>query len=172
MSMRVSISVLVISAALVVGSGAPAMAQSVRLLGDFKDWSAYTTSDNAGKLCFAISKPKSTEPMPDGYGEAYLYLTHRPNENVRYELNLVAGYGFALDSAAQVNIGGSRHALFTSADAAWLENSAQAENVAGIMRAGTTMVIEGTSVQGIKIAQSFSLSGVTAASRAIDAECR
>jgi hypothetical protein len=39
------------------------------------------------------------------------------------------------------------------------------------MRAGTTLVIEGTNVGGVKVAETFSLSGATAASRAIDGGC-
>jgi hypothetical protein len=148
-----------------------AAAQSVRLLGDFRDWSAYATSDSAGKICFVLSKPVSTEPEPDGYGDAYLYLTHRPAERIRNEFNLVAGYTFSPDSEAQLQVGGETYALFTSDDAAWLLDTDSAQDVASSMRAGTTMVIEGTSERGIKIRQTFSLSGVTAASRAIDAEC-
>jgi len=61
--------------------------------------------------------------------------------------------------------------LFTSADAAWLENPNDSENAAGNMRAGTQLVIEGTTERGIKVRQTFSLSGVTAASRAINDSC-
>jgi hypothetical protein len=148
-----------------------AVAQSVRLLGDFRDWSAYATSDSAGKLCFVLSKPTATEPQPDGYGQAYLYLTHRPGEQVRSELNIIAGYSFSPDSEAILQVGGESYTLFTSDDAAWLLDPAVAEDVAGSMRAGSSMVVEGTNERGIKIRQTFSLSGITAASRAIDAEC-
>ena len=39
------------------------------------------------------------------------------------------------------------------------------------MRAGSTLVIEGTNVGGVKVAETFSLSGATAASRAIESGC-
>lgn len=148
-----------------------AQAQSVRLLGDYRDWSAYTTSDGAGKLCFVLSKPQDVRPTPDGYTESYLYLTHRPAESVRNELNFVAGYALAPNTPATVKIGSQTYELFVEADAAWLDDPAQSENVAGSMRAGSTLTIEGTSAQGEVIVQTFSLSGVTAASRAIDREC-
>ena len=163
---------LILGAVVVIGGYSSAVqAQSVRLLGDFRDWSAYATSDNAGQLCFAVSKPQSTEPTPDGLGLAYFYITHRPAENIRHELNMVAGYTFGQDSEAEIQIGSERIKLFTEADAAWLDNPAISSNVAGFMRAGSSMLVEGTTDKGIKIKHSFSLSGVTAASRAIDAEC-
>ena len=39
------------------------------------------------------------------------------------------------------------------------------------MRAGTTLVIQGTTDKGILVTETFSLCGATAASRAIDSGC-
>ncbi len=157
--------------ALIAGLAAPAAAQSVRILGDHNAWSAYATVESAGRICFALTKPSSVEPRPDGYGEAYFYITHRPAEGVRTEINFVAGYEFAPDAPATMTIGGQSFALFTRDDAAWLADPAQSEAAAQAIRAGSTMTIEGTSVRGIKIRQVFSLSGATAASRSIDSGC-
>ena len=170
MSLKRTVFGLSVALFLVVAAS-PAAAQSVRVLGDFRDWSAYATSDSAGKICFVLSEPVETEPEPDGYTGAYLYLTHRPSERIRNEFNLIAGYTFSPDSTATLTVGGESFKLFTSGDAAWLADVSLAEDVAGQMRAGTSMVVEGESARGFKITQTFSLSGVTAASRAIDAEC-
>ena len=148
-----------------------ASAQSVTKLDDFRDWTSYVAAEGAGKLCFALSRPKDVAPTPDGFTEAYLYLTHRPGENVRNEFNLVAGFTFAADTPAVVTVAGESYQLFTENDAAWLDDPAQSEALAGVIRAGTTLVVEGTSDKGIKITETFSLSGATAASNAIDAEC-
>lgn len=148
-----------------------AAAQSVRLIGDFNDWSAYSASEGAGALCFALSKPKEVTPTPDGFTAAYLYLTNRPAENVRSEFNLVAGFTFAPDSPATVTVSGQSFELFTENDAAWLLDPAQSENLAGAIRSGSSLTVEGTSDKGIKITESFSLSGATAASRAVDGDC-
>lgn len=150
----------------------PSLGQSVRLLGDHNSWSAYATSDSAGKICFVMAQPEATKPKPEGFTEAYLYLTHRPSEGVKNEFNLVAGYTFEPDSKATLRIGSSSYELFTNADAAWLEDVSLAQTVASAMRAGSSMSVEGTTDRGIKVTQTFSLSGVTAASREIDAECR
>ncbi|HEY4199651.1 MAG TPA: hypothetical protein VGM83_03740 [Devosiaceae bacterium] len=158
-------------AALVLLATAAQAAQSVSLIGDFRDWSSYSTSDNGGPICFAVSKPKSVQPMPDGYTQAYLYITHRQAQNITNELNLVAGFNFAPDTPATLDIGGQDFPLFTENDAAWLEDPAQAANLAGLIRAGSSLSIEGTSDKGIKIVENFSLSGATAASRSIDGQC-
>ncbi|MCF6344373.1 MAG: invasion associated locus B family protein [Devosiaceae bacterium] len=148
-----------------------AQAQSVQLLCDFKDWSAYSTSQSNGKLCFVLSKPKSVTPEPENYEQSYIYLTHRPSENIKYEFNFVAGFTFAVKSEAKLIIGGQSYELFTKDDAAWLADREKSKDVAGQMRAGSSMNIAGMTKDNINIVQTFSLSGVTAASRSIDRAC-
>ena len=95
--MRTFLASAALGAALIGFSAGAASAQSVTLIGTFKDWAAYSASEGAGAVCFAMSKPSDVSPSPDGYTQAYLYLTHRPSENVSNELNLVAGFEFAPD---------------------------------------------------------------------------
>ena len=148
-----------------------AQAQSVRLIGDFRDWSAYSAQEGAGALCFALSKPTQVNPLPDGFTEAYLYLTNRPAEGIRNEFNLVAGYAFAPDQPAAVTVGGQSFELFTENDAAWLLDPSMGDSLASAIRAGSSLVVDGTSQGGVKVQQVFSLSGATAASRAIEGGC-
>lgn len=147
---------------------APAIAQSVRSLGDFRDWSAYSATDGAGQVCFALSKPTDVAPLPDGYTQGYLYLTQRPSEGVSNEINLVAGFNFAPDTPATLSVSGVSYDLFTEGDAAWLLDPTRNDDLAGSIRAGSTLTIEGTTDKGIRVVETFSLSGATAASRAME----
>ncbi|WP_374621284.1 invasion associated locus B family protein [Devosia sp.] len=164
-------SLLLLVLAFLALAGGPAAAQSVKLLGEYRAWSAYSATESTGPVCFALTKPSDVSPTPDGYTEAYLYLTHRPAEGVRNEMNLVAGYTFAPDTPATVTVSGQSFELFTENDAAWLRDPGQNDNLAGALRAGSTVVVEGTSDRGIRITETFSLSGATAASRAIEGDC-
>ena len=156
---------------LILGATLPASAQSARVLGDFRDWSSYAADDGSGTICFAMSRPKSTEPTPAGFGDAYLYVTDRPGESVAGEFNVVAGYTFQTGSRATANVGGQEFALFTQGDAAWLDDAGQAANLAAAIRAGSTLVVTGTTADGTSVTQSYSLSGATAAQQAVGAEC-
>ena len=152
--------------------GSAALAQSVKPLGaPSHDWSAYSASDGNGAICFAVSKPTEVSPSPEGYTQAYLYLTHRPSDHVNNELNLIAGFMLAADQPATLTIAGQDFPLFTQNDAAWLVDPTQNDNLAGAMRAGTTVVIAATSDKGIKITETYSLAGATAASKSIDTGC-
>ena len=65
----------------------PVLAQSVKLIGEFRSWSAYSSTEQTGAVCFALSRPTEITPQPDGFTEAYLYLTHRPAEHLTNELS-------------------------------------------------------------------------------------
>jgi hypothetical protein len=164
---------LTLTALLALAAVTPAQAQtqSARVLGDFRDWSSYAADDGTGTLCFAMTKPKSTQPTPASYGEAYLYITNRPGEDTVSEFNVVAGYTFQTGSMATVSIGGQSFALFTQGDAAWLDDAGQSASLAAAIRAGSTMVVTGTDATGAQITQNYSLSGATAAQQAVGAEC-
>ena len=146
----------------------PALAQPVRLIGEYRDWSSYSASEGAGAMCFMMTGPQSTEPLPDGFTTAHLYVTRRPGEGVRDEFNIVSGFSFAPDTPAVVTVGSSRFELFTEKDAAWLLDPGQSGTLAGAMRAGSTLVVDGTSERGIKVRQTYSLAGATAAYRSLD----
>ena len=148
-----------------------AFAQAVQEIGTFKAWAAYSASEGAGAVCFAMSKPTDVSPLPDGYTQAYLYLTHRPSEKVTNELNLVAGFDFAPDQPATLSVGEQDFALFTQKDAAWLLDSSQNDALAAALRKGSSVTISGTTARGILVSETFSLSGATAANKAIDSSC-
>ena len=150
---------------------ASASAQQVKLLGEHRAWSSYSASDGTGAVCFAMTKPEKVTPTPDGYSQAYIYITNRPAENVTTEFNLVAGFTFQPDSSATINVSGQVFNLFTQNDAAWLDDAGQASALASAIRAGSSMVVEGTTAAGIKVTQTYSLSGATAAQQSINSGC-
>jgi hypothetical protein len=150
---------------------ASASAQQVRLLGEHRAWSSYAANGATGAVCFAMTKPERVTPTPDGYSQAYIYITNRPAENVTTEFNLVAGFAFQPDSKATVDVSGQVFNLFTQNDAAWLDDAGQSAELASAIRAGSSMTVEGTTAAGIKVTQNYSLSGATAAQQAIQSGC-
>lgn len=162
---------LVIALTVTLASVGSASAQQVRLLGEHRAWSSYAASEASGAVCFAMTKPESVTPMPDGYSQGYVYITNRPGESVSNEFNLVAGFSFQPDSVATVDVGGQKFNLFTQNDAAWLDDASQSDALASAIRAGSALTIEGTTAAGIKVVENYSLSGATAAQQSIDSGC-
>src|SRR5215217_3805941 len=75
-------------------SVAPAKAQEPTLLGEFNDWAAYTYTSQQGKVCYAVSMPKSSEPEGINRDPVFFLITHFPQQGVRNEVSTIIGYTF------------------------------------------------------------------------------
>ena len=149
-----------------------ASAQSVRLLGDFRDWSSYAAIGRRrrGVLCHDHaqgSRPRRPTAIPKAISTS---PTARPKTSPTSSTSSPASPS-SPTAPPPLTVGGQSFTLFTQNDAAWLDDAGQSDALASAIRAGSSLVIEGTSAAGIKITQSFSLSGATAASQAIGGEC-
>ncbi|MYZ49346.1 invasion associated locus B family protein [Propylenella binzhouense] len=149
-----------------------AFAQSPTSLGKFGDWTAWSYSGAKGKVCYIHSTPKQMRPNGLNHGEMSFFVRRSPAENIQSEANFVAGYSFKESSTATVDIDGQKFTMFTQGDSAWLLNTADEAKLLAAMKAGRNMSVSATSGRGNDTSYSFSLSGVTAASDKIAAECR
>lgn len=148
-----------------------AFAQTPTGVAQFKDWGVYTANSSGGKICFALSKPKDTKPANVRRGDIFVFVTTRPAEKVKNEVTVEIGYPFKDGSSALADIGGTKFKLFTKGEKAWVENAAEEPNFVAAMRAGSSMVISGTSQRGTDTTDTYSLSGVTAALDRVAQEC-
>ena len=139
----------------------------------FKDWGAYVFNDpQRGKMCFAVSQPKDMEPKNVNRDPIYFFVTTRPREGVREEVNVITGYPYKEGSKTTVQIGADKFTLYTSGDGAWLENAAEEARLVNSMRRGSSMVVRGTSRRGTVTVDTYSLSGITAATRKALESCQ
>ncbi len=139
----------------------------------FKDWGTYVFNDpQRGKMCFAVSQPKDMEPKNVNRDPVYFFVTTRPREGVREEVNVITGYPYKEGSKTTIEVGSDRFTLYTSGDGAWLENAAEEARLVGAMRRGSSMIVRGTSRRGTLTVDTYSLSGVTAATRAALDKCK
>lgn len=163
-----------VTAALVFGMQTlPAAAQSVERVGDYNAWSTYTTSENGKRVCFVASSPTRSEGQYTRRGNVFSIVTLRPADNRDPEVSFIAGYTFQPDSTVEVTLDDQHNfTLFTQEDAAWLPNDAQIDRqMIERMRAGLTMVVQGTSARGTLTTDTYSLRGFTAAYDAMQQAC-
>lgn len=161
-------------AALAIAAGGamaqPALAQS-RILGVYGDWTAQTDGSGTSKVCYIGSAPKKAEGKYTKRGDTYVLVTHRPADNVVGEVSVTAGYTYKDGKDVSVDIDGRKFSLFTRGGNAWAPDAAADRVLVTAMKAGQTMVIRGTSSRGTLTTDTYSLSGFTAAYKAIDAAC-
>lgn len=158
-------------------SGAKPSARSptggATLLGSFAGWGAYTASSGGRKICFALAKPSSSTSKPAGRPRdpAYMFITTRPNEKVKDEVSISAGYPFKPRSEASLEAGGGRFALYTQADGAWIKNAAEEGRMVDAMRKSAQAVVVGTSSKGTELTDTFALKGLAQALDRVAQEC-
>lgn len=153
---------------LVPGTGA---AQQVDTLGRSQDWTAYTMTENGQKVCYVASQPKKDEGNYDQRGEIYTLITHRPQNNEFYVVTVYAGYPYKEGSSVSLSVDNKKtFPLFTHGESAWALDEHD-RKIVDAMKAGTEMVIKGTSSRGTATTDTYSLLGVTAALNTIDKAC-
>ncbi|WP_313351500.1 invasion associated locus B family protein [Paracoccus sp. (in: a-proteobacteria)] len=164
------------AAAIAIAASSPVLAQdSTNVVGTEGDWTIF--SANSPKECWAVSAPKSTQnldangkPREVTRGDIRLYVAYRPGQNG--EVSFSGGYPFAPDSAVEVNIGGNVFKLFTDGESAWTGSPADDAKLVSALRGGSSAVITGRSARGTVTKDTFSLSGITAATNKAQAACK
>jgi len=149
----------------------PAWAQSPKPISTFKDWTAYTVEEQGGMACYMASQPKASAPDGAKRGQIWALVTQRPYKKVRDEVSITVGYPFEKGSAAQVEIDGKGHELFTDNETAWAPSPDLDAKLVDAMRKGAKLTVIGTSERGTKTVDTYSLSGFAAAHNAILKAC-
>ncbi|WP_029041203.1 invasion associated locus B family protein [Cucumibacter marinus] len=167
--MTKQLSIAILAGALSIGVFAPAMA--AENLGKFSQWVAWKDQDSTGKICYISSQPQSTQPTDVIRSAIHFIVTHRMGTGKRNEVATNIGYPFDTSKTATASIDGREYAMVTADESAWLAATADEPGFVAAMKAGSTMVVKGTSTRGTNTTDTYSLSGVTAAMGVIDKEC-
>ena len=138
------------------------------------DWTVFAGNDP--KECWAVSPPRSTVNTKDGQqvevqrGDIRLYVAYRPG--AAGEVSFTGGYPFRPGSTVAVDIGGQKFDLFTEGENAWTGSSSEDAKLIAALRAGADAKVTGVSSRGTQTVDTFSLSGITAATNAAKAQCQ
>jgi hypothetical protein len=149
----------------------PAFGQAIERLGEYDDWRAYAYNEDGEKACYIASQPTKDEGDYTKRGKIYAMVTHRPAEKVRDEVSLAAGYTYKDQSSVEVKIDGTPFKLFPHQDTAWTPDTASDQKLVNAMKAGSTMVVQGTSARGTLTRDTYSLRGFTRAYQAAATAC-
>ena len=134
-------------------------------------WTAYSYSEDIGKVCYMASKPSSSMGKYKRRGDIFALLTHRPNEKSNNVISIITGYPYKENSEVNVKIGSSKYVMFTVGQRAWNRDEQTDEKMVKSMIRGANMTIKGTSSRGTLTTDIYSLNGFTAAHRVISKFC-
>jgi hypothetical protein len=171
---RISLVLALTAAAALPAAAAPAAPELPSLLGTSKDWTAYSANTPDGRVCYALSQPKSTMPKKAARDPIFVLISVWPGRNVRDELQVIPGYLYKDGEPVFAQVGSTRTEFFTRNDtksgSAWVKELADETDLISAMRGGSTLTVSGTSKRGTKTVDTYSLSGIaTALSRIHDA---
>ena len=163
------------AAALCVGSAAPAMAEPANLLGVFGNWSAYTSGSGSSLTCYALSKPRASQPKGAKRAAIYLMVSDWPGRKVKGEPQIVYGYQAKEGGAAALGVGPDKFNFFIRNNgkdgSAWLQQLNDTQRLISAMSGGVSAVASGTSARNTKTSDTYSLSGFNDAMAKVHAAC-
>ena len=149
-----------------------AQAQQATELGTFNAWSAYTATDQSGQICFIIGEPIQSEPAGANRDPIKFLIVHRKGMGSKNEVQTQIGYPYnTTDAKASATVDGKSYPMVTEGSAAWLASTGDEAGFVQAFKAGSQLVVKGTSQRGTDTTDTYSLSGATAAMNAIDAAC-
>jgi hypothetical protein len=146
-------------------------AAPVQRLGNSGAWDAYVDDAPGGKICFLVGKPVKVDSGHAKPDEVRMSVTHRPADKVANVVNFILGYRAKADSDAVLDIDGKKFPLFTDKDGAWTRDAPTDRAVVNAMTRGKTAIIKAEPDHGKPTADTYDLSGFTAAVGMIDKAC-
>ncbi|VAW10957.1 hypothetical protein MNBD_ALPHA09-1017 [hydrothermal vent metagenome] len=140
-------------------------------IGQFTDWTAHAVDSAQGKVCYIVSVPKKKQPSNVNRDDVFFYVTTWAGQTGVAEPSVVTGYPYQPGSTTTISIGANTASMFTKGDSAWVADRASEAKLIAAMKAGSTMIVKGTSTRGTVTTDTYSLSGVTAGLKALAKAC-
>lgn len=148
----------------------PVLATPPTLLQTFGSWSVWKGADAAGIICYVSATPSRSAPSGVNRDPiSFLVIDHQGA--ALDEVQTLMGYPLDAGKAISASIDGREWPMAASEDAAWLQSTALEPEFVAAMKAGTSLVVKGTSRRGTNTTDTYSLSGVTKALEMADAAC-
>ena len=146
-------------------------AEEVKKMGTHKDWETYVIKSDVGKVCFAQSKPVLQAPKTSTR-EARLFITFRPNEKIKDEVSITAGYAFNKKNLITAKSGKNKYKFdMTQENFAWMADLKQEKKMIKTMKKGSRIMVTGYNQKGSQTIDHYSLLGFTKAYKATKANC-
>ena len=158
--------------ALVALTGSVALAQTVKSIGTFSSWTAFTHGEGGSLLCFATAQPTKQAPTGAKRSPAFVYVSSWPKDGVKAEVSVRVGYPLKGGSDVTMSVGNAEFKLFAHGDRAYIADAGEELKLIEAMRRGSTMTIVGTSERGTTTTDTYSLAGITQALQAVTTSCK
>jgi hypothetical protein len=153
------------------GSAVVASAQT-RNVSKFGDWTVYAHDEASGRICFASTPPRASDPPQDTGFKPLLYVSSWPREGVRAEVSVKTAAPLKPGGVGTIIVDKASFKLSGNGDRAYVLDSTEELKLLEAMKKGSSVIVVAQTEQGVVAKDTYSLAGITQALQAITAACK
>ena len=157
------INLLYISFIIILTSFSARSAEDLKSIGTFKDWETFTVNENNNKICFAQSIPILRAPKKFERNPSRLFISFRPTEGIKDEVNATSGYTFQKEKIVKAKTGKKTYDFFSREEFAWILDTEEEQRFIKAMKKASRVMIIGRTEKGKQTIDHYSLMGFTKA---------
>jgi len=137
--------------------------ENLKSIGKFKDWESFVVMQEGNKVCFAQSIPIVRAPKKLKRDPSRLFVSFRPNENIKNEFSVTNGYEFKLKAPVAAKSGKKSYDLFSKGRFAWVVDDEDEKKLISTMKKASRLMIIGNKDSGEQTTDHYSMMGFTKA---------
>ena len=145
--------------------------ENLKSLGKFKDWESFVLSKEGKKICFAQSIPVVRAPKKLKRDPSRLFVSFRPDENIKNEISVTNGYEFKVKAPVAAKSGKKSYDLFSKGRFAWVVDNEDEIKLIVTMKKASRLMIVGNTDKGDQTTDHYSMMGFTKAYKAAKKSC-
>ena len=145
--------------------------ENLKSLGKFKDWQSFVLLKEGVKTCFAQSIPVVKAPKKFKRDPSRLFVSFRPDENIKNEISVTNGYEFKLKAPVAAKSGKKSYDLFSKGRFAWVVDNEDEVKLISTMKKASRLMIVGNSEKGTQTTDHYSMMGFTKAYNSAKKSC-
>jgi hypothetical protein len=138
--------------------------------GTFKDWQVFTATTEQGKICFAQSKPKTRSPKKFKRAPSKLFVTFRPQENIKDEVSVTSGHIYKA-STVNAKSGRKNYAFFSKENFAWIAEEEKEKKFIKLMKKASNIMLIANEPKGSQTVDHYSMIGFSKAYETAKKNC-
>ena len=139
-----------------------ASAITPRSIGKYKNWESFVAETDKGKICFAQTVPTKRAPAAVKRNKSKLFVTFRPQEEIKDEVSLTSGHDYKTSSVT-ASSGKRKYSFFSQKDFAWLLDDQEEKKFIKLMKKATNVIIKARTLKGAETTDHYSMMGFTKA---------
>ncbi|MDB9761022.1 hypothetical protein OAB59_03565 [Pelagibacteraceae bacterium] len=138
--------------------------------GKFKDWQVFIATTERGKICFAQSQPKTRSPKNFKREPSKLFVTFRPQENIKDEVSVTSGHVYKT-STVNAKSGRNKYAFFSKENFAWIADEERERKFIKLMKKASNIMLIANEPKGSQTVDHYSMIGFSKAYETAKKNC-